>query len=222
MVAVQGPHALEKLDNVLPFDVSGLSPKAVATGSYMVFNYIASRTGYTGEAGLEIILPALAAGKAWGFVTSPKAGVRPAGLGSRDLLRLEAGLPLYGHELNKTIDPISASLGKAVRERGGFVGAEAIAKVRAIGPARRLVGLKLEGPRIARQGALVLAGGVEAGVVSSGTFSPSCKASIAMAFVDRRFAELGEKLFVAIRPTEQAEALVVPRPFYRGSAYKKG
>ena len=222
MLAIQGPNAIEKLAKVLPFDVTGLAPKAVATGSYLVFSYTASRTGYTGEAGLEVILPALAAGKAWGFITSEKAGVTPAGLGARDLLRLEAALPLYGHELNETIDPISAGLGRAVRERGGFVGAEAIARIRQVGPARRLVGLRLEGPRIARQGALVLADGLEVGVVSSGTFSPSCKAPIAMAFVDRRFADGGRELQVMIRPTEGVKAQIVPRPFYRGSAYKKG
>ncbi len=219
MVAVQGPNAIAKLGAILPFDVAEIGRHQVKRDSMMMMSYTASRTGYTGEDGLEVILPSIIAAKAWGFITGEKGGVTPAGLGARDLLRLEAGLPLYGHELNETIDPISAGLGRAVREREGFVGCEAIGAIRQAGPARKLVGLKLDTQRIARQGVMVKADGREVGVVTSGTYSPSCGASIAMAYVDCQYAEAGGEVFVAIRANNELPALVVRRPFYRGSAF---
>ena len=221
MLAVQGPRAMEKLAAALPMDLAGLKRHEVLAGSYMMVKYVASRTGYTGEDGLEVIVPAMAASTAWKFITSDKGGIVPAGLGARDVLRLEAGLPLYGHELNETIDPISAGLEKAVRATGEFVGSAALAKIREKGAARRLVGIKLQTHRIARQGAVIFADGWEVGVVTSGTFSPSCQASIAMGYVDRQFAGEGQELVVQIKPEEDTEAQVVARPFYRGSAYKK-
>ena len=168
---------------------------------------------------MSVSSPKVAA-TAWGFVTAPDAGVVAAGVGARDLLRIEAGLPLYGHELNETIDPISAGLGWAVRQEGAYVGAEAVAEIRQRGPARKLVGLHLTGRRIARHGATVLAGGTEAGAVTSGTFSPSCQASIAMAYVDRRFAEVGTEVTVALKAGQEVAGRVVSRPFYRGTASK--
>jgi len=220
MLAVQGPRALAKLAAVLPIDVAAIGRHEVVTGTVMLVSFTASRTGYTGEDGLEVILPAAAAMKAWEFITSDAGGVTPAGLGARDLLRLEAALPLYGHELNETIDPITAGLGRAVRRREGFIGYDAIAKIRDSGPARKLVGLKLDTPRIARQGAVVAGEGVEVGVVTSGTFSPSCAASIALAYVDRGYAEIGNRLRVTLRADNEADAEIVPKPFYRGSAFQ--
>lgn len=218
MLAVQGPNALAKLDAILPIDVAAIGRHEVVTGTHMLIPYTASRTGYTGEDGLEVILPAIVAAKAWGFITSDKGGVTPAGLGARDLLRLEAALPLYGHELNETLDPITAGLGRAVRRREGFIGYEAIEQIRQREPARTLVGLKLDTRRIARQGATIEADGVEVGAVTSGTFSPSCEASIALAYVDRQVAEIGNRLSVTLRADVVADAEIVPRPFYKGSA----
>ena len=220
MVAVQGPQAIERINEVLPFDVTGIPRHGVLAGRYMLFHYVVSRSGYTGEDGLEVILPAKVAATAWGFIASSAAGVVAAGLGARDLLRIEAGLPLYGHELNETIDPISAGLGRAVRQEGTYVGAEAIAKIRRSGPARKLVGLRLTGRRIARHGSTVLADGVEVGAVTSGTFSPSCQASIAMAYVDRRFAEVGTDVTVELKAGQEIAGQIVSRPFYRGTASK--
>ncbi len=219
MLAVQGPNAIDKLAEALPFDIRGVGRHGLVSGTFMVFPYVASRSGYTGEDGFEVILPAMVARKAWDYLVG-EGGVSPAGLGARDVLRLEAGLPLYGHELNETIDPLTAGLSYAVRKEGGFVGAEAIQKVRDRGPARKRVGLRLQGPRIARQGATVLAEGTEVGVVTSGTFSPSVEASIALAYVDRRYAMDGQALTVQVRPKEDAAAEVVHLPFYRGSAWK--
>lgn len=218
MLAVQGPKALEALQSVLPLDIMGMRHRDVVQGSFMVFSYIASRTGYTGDAGLEVILPASVAMKAWEFITSPAGGVSPAGLGARDVLRLEAALPLYGHELNEQTSPISAGLGFAVREEGDYVGAAAIAEVRRRKPARRLVGLKLQSRRIARQGMPVYIDGRETGAITSGTFSPSCQASIAMAYVDSSEAHRGRAVAVRIREDQELSGQIVRLPFYRGSA----
>ncbi|MFW6155437.1 MAG: glycine cleavage system aminomethyltransferase GcvT [Planctomycetota bacterium] len=220
MLAVQGPEALAKLAGALPAEAVRLERHGVDAGVHMGVRYVASRCGYTGEDGLEVILPAPAARRAWEYL-AVAGGVTPAGLGARDLLRLEAGLPLYGHELNETIDPITAGLGRAVRERDGFVGHEAIAALRENGTPRTLVGLRLDTNRIARQGAVVAADGAEVGVVTSGTFSPSCKASIAMAFVDRAHAEIDTPVRVRLRAANEVDGRVVRRPFYRGSAPAK-
>ena len=218
MLAVQGPKAMKLLGQALPFDVSGLGRRDVLASSYMLLKYVASRTGYTGETGVEVILPAIAAGKAWQFITSETGGVVPAGMGARDLLRIEAGLPLYGHELNEQISPIAAGVGFAVRTEGDYVGSEAIAKVRRTGPARKLVGLRLATESIARHGSPVLIDDREAGAVTSGTYSPSCEASIAMAYVDSSVCEVGGAVSVEINPNERVDGEIVPRPFHRGSA----
>lgn len=222
MLAVQGPKARQRLADVLPFDISNVGRHNLLAGSYMMFKYIASRSGYTGEDGFEVILPKMAAGLAWKFITSEDSGVTPAGLGARDVLRLEAGLPLYGHELNETIDPITAGLDKAVRDEGDYIGAAAIAKVRQSGPARKRVGIRLATPRIARQGSAIYADRWEVGAVTSGTFSPSCNASIAMGYVDRQFAGVGQELVIRLKASEEVEAQVVEMPFFRGSAWRKG
>jgi aminomethyltransferase len=218
MLAVQGPEALAILQSVLPMDLAAMHRRQVVQDKLMVFNFIASRTGYTGEAGLEVILPKAAALPAWEFLTSPRGGVKPAGLGSRDVLRLEAGLPLYGHELNEQTSPISAGLGFAVREEGDYVGAPVIADIRRRKPARRLVGLRLEGPRIARQGMAVHMRGREVGVITSGTFGPSCQASIAMAYIDYARARPGRSVTVRLREDQDLTGQIVRLPFYRGSA----
>ncbi len=218
MLSVQGPMALERLAAVLPDDAISLHRRQVAQGRLMIYDYIASRTGYTGEAGLEVILPAAAAVKAWEFVTGPKVGATPAGLGARDGLRLEAGLPLYGHELNEQTSPISARLGYAVRTEGDYVGAEAIAEVRHKKPARLLVGLKMVGKRIARQGMPVLVNDREVGVVTSGTFGPSVDASIAMAYVDNSVADVATSVVVRMKEGQDINGQIVKLPFYRGSA----
>jgi aminomethyltransferase len=218
MIAVQGPKALARLAELLPFDVGAVGRHELLTGDLMGVRYIASRTGYTGEVGFEIILPASAGAQAWDALTS--SGFAPAGLGSRDVLRLEAALPLYGHELNEMIDPVTAGLGRAARKEGDYVGAAAIAEVRRKGAPRKLVGVRVGSPRIARQGVVVYADGWEVGAVTSGTFSPSCDASIALAYVDRQFAGIGQELVVRIKPTEEVPGLVVEKPFYRGSAFR--
>ncbi|MFO0973533.1 MAG: glycine cleavage system aminomethyltransferase GcvT, partial [Phycisphaerae bacterium] len=145
MLAIQGPETLRLLREHVPIDIPELKRYAFATGSAMGMTYYIFRTGYTGEDGLEVVLPASSGEAAWQFITQPgEAGgatVLPAGLGARDTLRLEAGMPLYGHELGEEIDPISAACGWAVDLSKEFIGAAALRRISAEGPARTLVGL---------------------------------------------------------------------------------
>ncbi|HEX6986811.1 MAG TPA: glycine cleavage T C-terminal barrel domain-containing protein, partial [Planctomycetaceae bacterium] len=174
------------------------------------------RTGYTGEDGFEFILPTRNAEEVWeGLLAAGKAaGLVPCGLGCRDTLRLEAGMPLYGHELTDETDPVSAGLSFAVALDKEFVGRDAIAEVAERGPGRVRVGLRLAGRRIAREGTPLLVSGEPAGVVTSGTFSPTFQASIAMGYVAARYSEPGTALEVDLRGKREP-ATVVPLPFYR-------
>lgn len=218
MVALQGPKVIERLSSVLPVDLAALKRYHFATDSLMLVKFTAFRSGYTGEDGIELILPAKAAGMAMkllaGRMDKPDATIKPAGLGARDTLRLEAGMPLYGHELSETIDPLSAGLGWAVDLTKDFIGAPALRQVAEAGPKRKLVGLELEGRRIARQGMPVVKDGQVVGEVTSGTFSPTLQKSIAMAFVDANHAAEGTGLSVDIKGELNA-AKVVKLPFYK-------
>ena len=151
-----------------------------------------------------------------GKMDRAEATIKPAGLGARDTLRLEAGMALYGHELTESIDPIAAGLTWAVDLTKDFIGAAALRKIAETGPRRKLVGLELEGRRIARQGAAVLQDGSIAGEVTSGTFSPTLQKSIAMAYVDAQMAAEGTALNVDLKGTANP-AKVVKLPFYKRS-----
>ena len=219
MVAVQGPKVIEKLSDVLPTDLKSMKKYSFANDEVMMTRYMVSRSGYTGEDGVEMILPAKAAAMAMKMLGEGRGDregstIRPAGLGARDTLRLEAGMPLYGHELSETIDPLSAGLAWAV-DLGGkdFVGAEALRGVMSKGLKRRLGGLALEGRRIARHGAEVKKDGRVVGEVTSGTFSPTLQQSIAMAFLDTTFGE-GAEVEVDLKGT-LSPAKVVRLPFYK-------
>jgi aminomethyltransferase len=220
MVAIQGPKVIDRLADVLPVDVRGMKRYTFVAEELLMTPVIVFRSGYTGEDGVEVVIPAKAAAMAVkllaGGLDKVDATIRPAGLGARDTLRLEAGMPLYGHELNEHIDPISAGLGWAVDLTKNFIGVEALRKVQADGPKRKLVGLELEGRRIARQGTAIVpvGGGEPIGEVTSGTFSPTLQKSIAMAFVDAAHAEVGTTLAADLKGTLNP-AKVVPLPFYK-------
>lgn len=221
MVAVQGPKVIDKLAEVLPTDLKSLKRYAFANDEVMMTRYTVFRSGYTGEDGIEMIIPAKAAAMAIKMLGEGRsdhegATVRPAGLGARDTLRLEAGMPLYGHELNETIDPLSAGLAWAV-DLGGkdFIGGGALREKISRGLKRRLVGLELEGRRIARQGSPVMHGGKVVGEVTSGTMSPTLQKSIAMALVDSNIGE-GAEVAVDLKGTHNP-AKVVKLPFYKRS-----
>src|SRR5438270_1148380 len=164
MVALQGPKVIDRLSSVFPTDLKALKRYHFVSDSFMMMvKYTVFRSGYTGEDGVELVIPAKMAGMAIkmlaGKADKPDATIKPAGLGARDTLRLEAGMPLYGHELGEQIDPISAGLSWAVDLKKEFIGAEPLRKIAEEGPKRKLVGLELEGRRIARQGTSVLKDG---------------------------------------------------------------
>lgn len=224
MLSVAGPAAPGMLDAVLPIKASSLADGAVKVGSLMIARYVAMRTGDTGAWSLEVILPNMVAGQAWRFITE-KAGahcIAPAGMAARDVLRIEAGRLRYGHELNETIDPITAGLEAVVDFGHEFLGREAVAAVRDKGPARKRVGLILttpEGkqgpPGIPRLGAPVLrAGGGEVGTVTSGTYSPTLEKVIAMAYVAPDVADVGTDVQVSME-SGPVGASVVELPFVR-------
>ncbi|MDQ3441564.1 MAG: glycine cleavage system aminomethyltransferase GcvT [Planctomycetota bacterium] len=221
MIAVQGPKVIDRLSEVLPVDLKGLKRYGFVTDTVMLINFTVFRSGYTGEDGIEMILPAKMAPMAikllGGRTDKPDATIKPAGLGSRDTLRLEAGMPLYGHELTEQIDPLSAGLQWAVDLKKEFIGAEALRKIAERGPARKLVGLELEGRRIARQGTPITLDGKPVGEVTSGTFSPTLQKSIAMAFVDANHAADGIQLVADLKGTPNP-AKVVKLPFYKRTA----
>lgn len=214
LLAFQGPQAMARLAPLAP-DLGALRFMAVAACAIAGIPCLVSRSGYTGEDGVEISLPATAAeGLARTLLALP--GVLPAGLGARDVLRLEAGLCLYGQDIDETTTPIAAGLAwtiaKRRRQSGDFPGAAAIRAEMAAGPARMRVGLRLDGRAPARAGAAILAEGREIGRVTSGGFSPSLNAPIAMGYVAAAFAAPGTALAVSVR--ERAlPATVTPLPF---------
>jgi len=178
-----------------------------------------SRTGYTGEDGVELIVPAEAATAVWEAILaagSPR-GLVACGLGARDTLRLEAGMPLYGHELREDSDPFALGLGLAINLEGrAFPGSGRFAACQDRPAGRVRVGLALDSKRSAREGHPVMLGDRQVGLVTSGSFSPTLDRAIAMAMVDRDVAAHGTALDVLIRDAKQA-ATVTPLPFYRRS-----
>jgi aminomethyltransferase len=232
MIAVQGPLAVEL--------VAGLCPAADAAAITALKNYRAttaavagrpaavSRTGYTGEDGVELVVAAADAVAVWEAILAAGAsrGVVPCGLGARDTLRLEAGMPLFGHELTAASDPFAIGLGFAVNLAAAdgaprhFPGAAALRRMQAEPPKQVRVGLVCEGRRAAREGSLVTRPGAPSavvGTVTSGSYCPTLGTAAAMAVVDRDLAAEGTALDLVIRDTPGA-ARVAPLPFYRRPA----
>jgi aminomethyltransferase len=217
LFAMQGPAAFAVLER----HVAGEWPLSALTfmrfGAFELAgaSVTISRSGYTGEDGFEISLPIEAAGRISDLLCG-EAEVRPIGLGARDSLRLEAGLPLYGHDLTPETSPIEAGLlfgiNKRRRIEGGFPGAARVLAEIAGGTARKRVGLALEGRMAAREGAEVFAGNEQIGQVTSGGFSPSLERPLALAYVASSHAEPGTALTVAVRD-KRLPARVVPLPF---------
>lgn len=213
MVAVQGPKALELCNGLTEADASQLKYYFATPTRYHGKNAVLSRTGYTGEDGIELMVGKAQAVELWEELV--KRGAKPAGLGARDTLRLEAAMPLYGHELSEEIDPFQAGLDWAVKlDKGDFIGKEAMIKRRQDASLPKRVGLEIEGKRIAREGSAVSRDGKEVGKITSGTFVPTLAKAIAMAYVDPSCAPAGMALEVDVRG-KPAPARVVPLPFYR-------
>ncbi len=211
ILAVQGPDARAKLKAV--------SPEAAAVKRFRVEQLewngvpiVVAGTGYTGEDGVECAVPVDAARAFWDAVLA--AGVTPAGLGARDTLRLEAGLPLHGHELGSGITPLQAGLGWVVSwTKGEFRGRQALEAEKERGPSRRLRALTTEGRRPPRAGQAVLRDGLAVGEVTSGNFSPELGHGIALAFVPPD-VEIGDELAIDVRGTPMPARVVEP-PFVR-------
>lgn len=214
LIAVQGPHALALVDALSDRDLTRLGRFGLDETVVNGVPTLCARTGYTGEDGVEIFCRAEDAPALWqAFV---QGGGTPCGLGARDTLRLEAALPLYGHEMDEHASPYEARLGWVVKiDKGDFVGKNALGQLKGVGPRRPLVGLTMETRAIPRQGYGVFATNGDAiGVVTSGTFAPTTGKGIAFARVDRAHAAPGATVEVMIRDTRHA-ARVVPLPFYK-------
>ncbi|HID24122.1 MAG TPA: glycine cleavage system aminomethyltransferase GcvT, partial [Planctomycetaceae bacterium] len=204
MAALQGPAALSILAPLADADIGRLRYYHACETTVGSVPALVSRTGYTGEDGFEVIVSAEKALEVWTALLDQgrSAGLVPCGLGCRDTLRLEAAMPLYGHELDESIDPITAGLSFAVKlQAGDFIGRAALVAIHQSGPKRRRVGLKLMSRRIARQGCQLFVARVSepVGTVTSGTFSPTLQQSIAMAYVRPEYSEPGIRLEVDVR-----------------------
>ena len=218
MIAVQGPRAIVLADKILPdlkpADLEYYTGRITTVAGHRA---IVSRTGYTGEDGVEIIVPNDIARTVWeSLITNGESqGVIPAGLGARDTLRLEAGMPLYGHELSEEISPYQAGLQFAVNLKDReFIGHAALSAARNASDRLHQVGLKVSGKRVPRQSCPIVSGGEVIGDVTSGTFSPTLGYPIAMGYVPPAYAQIGRELQIDIRGKPQS-AEVVKLPFYR-------
>lgn len=224
LLALQGPEAAVALERVIPV-VSALVFMQGAAFQWQGHDLWISRSGYTGEDGFEISVPAEAA-EALADALTAQPEVKPIGLGARDSLRLEADLPLYGHDLDTETTPVAAQLGFALkkrrREEGGFPGHARIMLERENGPILKRVGLIVEGRQPVREGGLVLdADGNEVGKVTSGGFAPTLQKPIAMAYVPAASAEPGTKITLAQRGKIHS-AEVVKMPFVAHKYVRKG
>ncbi len=221
MIAIQGPKALSILSRLTTSDVplgslkyySGCPAEVAGCEAFV------SRTGYTGEDGFEIIVaqetPETIALWQRLLDEGQGEGLLPCGLGCRDTLRLEAAMPLYGHELSETVDPLTAGLAFAVKlDKPDFLGREALLKIKDQPNRPVRVGLQLGSKRIAREHSEVFFGPKPIGLVSSGTYSPTLEQSIAMAYVSAEHSAIGSTLEVDIRGKRES-ATVVPLPFYK-------
>lgn len=219
-LAVQGPEGEKTLMNVLGIDGRDLTFYTHKEIEYDGETIIVSRTGYTGEDGFEIYASHKAIVKMWDLLMD--AGVQPCGLGCRDTLRFEAGLPLYGDELSAEISPITATLGMFVKldKQEGFIGRDACAQQKAEGSPKKLVGLELHGKAIPRHGYDVLDGDENViGYVTTGYHSITLDKSLAFALVDRKDGALGNELSVRIRK-KIFPATIIKKRFYQAN-YKK-
>jgi aminomethyltransferase len=219
MIALQGPKAIdlaqELFETAAP--IAGMRYYTFASGYWDGDALLVSRTGYTGEDGIEIACDAAIAAELWQSISEHAAidsGIA-AGLGARDTLRLEAAMPLYGHELSETINPIQAGLTFAVNLGGRkFIGSDALERFAADKSQPVRIGLQCDGKRVPRQGCPVLHNNEIVGEVTSGTYSPTLDRPIAMAYVGPAASAIGTQLTTDIRGT-QHPAVVVPLPFYQ-------
>ncbi len=215
MIAVQGPRVIGSVARHVDFPLVELPYYHGRRGTFAGCPAIISRTGYTGEDGCEVIVDAGDALRVWTTCLSATEQASPAGLGARDTLRLEAGMPLYGHELSESIDPYQADLAFAVQWKDReFVGRVALQELSQVPLKCRRVGLRMPGKRAAREHYAVFHGQQNVGEVTSGALSPTLGFPIAMAYVHSQYAAEGSTLEIDLRGT-RTPAMVTPYPFYR-------
>ncbi len=217
LLALQGPAAQEILQGLTGASLGELKYYWFTTGEVANVRCTISRTGYTGEDGFELFVPPASAERVWDAVLQAgrAAEVVPAGLGARDTLRLEAGMRLYGNDMDETTTVLEADLGWIVGwKKADFLGAEVLRAQRADGPPRRLVGFEIDGRGIARHGYDVYIGEAKVGTVTSGTQTPFLKKAIGMAYVPAASAAAGTELDIDVRG-RRVRARVVPMPFYK-------
>lgn len=217
---IQGPRAREQMEQALGTKLPGLAYFHFQAVTLLGAPCTLSRTGYTGEFGYELFLPAGEVVRFWRRLLEQSA-ILPAGLGARDTLRVEMGYPLYGHELGRDRSPAGAAQGRFIHLAKEFIGKAAVQRDLAGGPTRVLAGLRLEGRMAARPHDRVLQDETVVGEVTSGLFAPSLNRAVALAYLDRALSRPGQVLSVAVRD-KRLPATVVPLPFYaEGSARKK-
>jgi glycine cleavage system T protein (aminomethyltransferase) len=210
MLAVQGPNARSIVTEL----AEGELPHRMRTATLSVAGaeMLVCGTGYTGEDGVELLLPPERAAEVWDALLA--AGAKPAGLAARDTLRLEVCFHLYGNDMDEGRNPIEAGLGWCCKEETGFIGAEAVREVRERGTEQRLAPFVLTGPGIPREGNAIVQGGEEVGVVTSGTLSPSLEVGIGMGYVSRELAEPGTEVEIDVRGKARP-ARIESKPLYR-------
>lgn len=217
LLALQGPQAVPLLAKITGTDVGALPSFAYGTATISGVAISFGRTGYTGEDGFEIFIPSADVCTVWEKLLEEGAafGIEPCGLGARDTLRLEAGLPLYGHELDENTSPLTAGLGWSVKlDKGEFQGRNALRKEKEEGLKEQIVCLKSEGKALPRQGYAVFVGDEEVGSVTSGSQGIFVGYPIAFARIRAPYAKVGQPLEIAIRD-QRVKAAVVRRPWYK-------
>ena len=223
LLALQGPKAQRILARLTDADLDAIRYYRFAEGPVDGVPATISRTGYTGEDGFELYVPAADAGRLWRRLleAGEDDGLLPAGLGCRDSLRLEMGYALYGNDLDEETTPLEAGLGWVVKlDKGGFVGRDALLRQKEEGITRRLVGFRLKERGFPRHGYPVTVNGEEAGVVTSGVLSPTLGEGIGMAYVPAAAAKPGTEIGIVIRGTPVPAEVVRP-PFHRGGTVRK-
>jgi aminomethyltransferase len=211
LIGAQGPAAQRVLQPLCSADLEPLPGYAFVQANVSGATALVSRTGYTGEDGFEVMVDKDAAERVWDALL--EGGARPSGLGARDTLRTEAGFALYGHDIDTSTNPFEARLGWVVSTgKSRFVGREALLQVKASGPSRKLVGLRVDSGGVPRQGFPILCEDRPVGSVTSGAFSPTLRQNIAMGYVRAAASEVGQRLSVELRGKPVA-AEVVPLPF---------
>jgi aminomethyltransferase len=219
LLALQGPKSWEVLAQVIPCGMEEIALRTfIETELILVPGHkvIIARTGYTGERGYELWLPANAAVPAWNALMEAgrSLGIKPIGLGARDTLRLEMGYPLYGHELDEQTTPVEVGLDRFLHFEKEFIGKGPLVAQREKGVGKKMIGFILTVGGVPREGCSIYSGSKEIGKVTSGNFSPSLKKGVGMGFVDPHYAEIGSEIFINIHG-KGAAALIVRPPFYK-------